>query len=159
MITGIPLRGSIRSGEARPRPGEAQDGSVFDRKPLPHFVDPLVQRIEARVQGAVVQVEDVAERREAEDPVMGLDIVQHRFDRMANEGKDTQHHVHRISPGGFDVYVESSISAAHPGKGWQRLERVRDQGRRIEALRIAGPAKLCEFLNPKRAGRAMPFVK
>src|ERR1700751_2910123 len=74
--------------------------SIFDGEPLPDLIDPLVQRIEARVQGTIMQVENIAERHDAKDPVMGLDVAQHRFDHMADEEEDTQHHVHCISPGG-----------------------------------------------------------
>src|SRR5450432_1458018 len=68
--------------------------SIFDGEPLPDFVDPLLHGIEPRMQGAVVQIEDIAKAKKAENPVMALDVRQHRLDRMADKGENAQQRVH-----------------------------------------------------------------
>src|SRR6202012_3941611 len=42
--------------------------SIFQRQALSDFVDLLLDLVEPRVHGAVVQVEDIAERDEPENP-------------------------------------------------------------------------------------------
>ncbi len=46
------------------------------------------------MQGAVVEVEDVAEGKQSENPVMAFDIGQHRLDRVADKGDNAQQRVH-----------------------------------------------------------------
>jgi hypothetical protein len=56
--------------------------SILDGRPLANSVDPLVDRIEPRMDGAIMEMEDIAQGGEAEDPVMAFDITQHRLDHM-----------------------------------------------------------------------------
>ena len=72
--------------------------SIVDGKALPDFVDPLFERIEPGVKGAVVEVEDIAEGEQSEDPMVALDVNQHLFDRMTDERNNTDQDVHRMSP-------------------------------------------------------------
>src|ERR1700761_6501512 len=84
------------------RPAATKPGngalSIFNGEPLPDLVEALLQRVEALMHGAVVQIEQIAGGEEAEDPVVALDIEQHGLDRMANESKDAPHNVHIHTP-------------------------------------------------------------
>src|SRR3954454_17766141 len=71
--------------------------SIFDGHPLADFVDALVERIEPRVNGAVVEIEDVTAGKEREDPMMMLDIAENRLDRLADECDHAPHKFHCIS--------------------------------------------------------------
>ena len=72
--------------------------SIFERETLPDFVNLLLERVKTGMHGAVMQVEQVARDQEAENPVMGLDIAQHRLDRMAYESKNAPNSVHLGTP-------------------------------------------------------------
>ena len=71
--------------------------SIFDGKPLADFVDTPVKRIEPRVNGAVVEIEDVTAGKEREYPMMMLDIAKNRLDRLPDEGDHAPHKFHCIS--------------------------------------------------------------
>ena len=72
--------------------------SILDGKAFPDFVEALFERVEASMKRAIVEIENIAEREQSEDPVMALDINQHRLDRVSDESKDTQQVVHRTLP-------------------------------------------------------------
>jgi hypothetical protein len=85
--------------------------SIFDGQPLADFVDALVERIEPRVDGAVVELEDVAAGKECEDPVMMLDITKNRLDGLADECDHAPHKFHcSFLPAGF-VFARRSSPA------------------------------------------------
>src|SRR2546430_10997100 len=70
---------------------------MCDGEPLGVFVDRPVKRIEPRVNGAVVEIEDVTACKECEDPMMMLDIAENRLDDLAHECDHTPHKFHCIS--------------------------------------------------------------
>ncbi len=81
--------------------------SVIDGKALPDFIDPLVERIEARMKTAVVEIEHVADQEQPEDPVMALHIGEYRLDHVAEPGENTQYDIHRIPPAGENERFEA----------------------------------------------------
>jgi hypothetical protein len=48
------------------------------------------------MKATVVKIENIPAGKKSEDPVVRLDIDQHRLDRVTDENKNTQHSVHRI---------------------------------------------------------------
>jgi hypothetical protein len=64
--------------------------SIFDGEPLPDFIDPFFDRVEPRMQGAIVKIENIAEGKKPKNPVMALDIRQYRLDRMADQADRAQ---------------------------------------------------------------------
>jgi hypothetical protein len=76
--------------------GQSPSLSILDRETLPDFIHALVERVEARVKATVVKIKNIAPGQKAENPVMALDVKQHRFDCVTDEDKNTQHCVHRI---------------------------------------------------------------
>jgi hypothetical protein len=72
--------------------------SILDGETLPDFVEALFERVEASMKRTVVEIEDIAKREQSEDPVMALDVDQHRLDRVTDESNDTQQDVHRALP-------------------------------------------------------------
>src|SRR5258708_2796569 len=91
LTTQLPDRCLALRGKRRSAP---QPSSIFDGEPLPDFVDPLFERVEPGMQGAVVEIEDIAKGKQSENPVVAFDISQHRFDRMADKGDNAQQRVH-----------------------------------------------------------------
>jgi hypothetical protein len=72
--------------------------SIIDGEALPDFIDPLFERIEPCMKSAVVEVEDISECKQSEDPMVALDVNQNPFDRVTDESNDTQQNVHRVFP-------------------------------------------------------------
>src|SRR3954469_17557074 len=120
--------------------------SIFDGEPLADFVNALVQCIEPRVNGAVVEIEDVSTGEEREYPMMMLDIAKNRLDRLADECDHAPHKFHCIPPGRL-CRRPPEISAPDgplPEPSMAPLLRVADRSTMAAKL-IAAAAKLCEI--------------
>src|SRR5205814_9241753 len=86
--------------------------SIFDGEPLPDFVDPLLDGVEPRMQGTVVEIEDVAEGNQSENPVMAFDIGQHSLDRTADKGDNAQQRIHDTPFPAIDLSQNGSAPPA-----------------------------------------------
>ena len=89
-------RGSDRKLSSKSRRTDGRCFSEFEGEPLSDFVDPLLERIESGVHRLVVKVENITSRQERENPVVGLDIIQHLLDRVPERSYCTRQNVHRI---------------------------------------------------------------
>src|SRR5581483_7128339 len=69
------------------------------------------------MHGTVVEIEDVAERSQSENPVMRFDIGKHRFDRMSDRRKETPHDVHNRIPSRKPFRAQPSIVGRCAGSG------------------------------------------
>jgi hypothetical protein len=72
--------------------------SIFDGETLPDFIDPLVERIEPRVQASVLKIKKIADRQKPEKPVVAFDVDDHLFDRVTDGNDDVPHGVHHVPP-------------------------------------------------------------
>jgi hypothetical protein len=80
-------------------PAEGQPRrSIFDRETFADFIDPLVEGIEARMDAAVVKIEDVSTGQESEDPVVRFHVVEDLLDRVTDGNNNVPQDFHRISP-------------------------------------------------------------
>jgi len=77
---------------------EESPPSIFDGEPLPDFIDPLVERVEARVNGSVVEVENIPAGQNSEDPVMRFHVDEHLLNRVTDKNSNVPQDVHRIPP-------------------------------------------------------------
>jgi hypothetical protein len=77
---------------------EESPPSIFDGEPLPDFIDPLVERVEARVNGPVVKVENIPAGQNSEDPVMRFHVDEHLLNRVTDRNSNLPQDVHRIPP-------------------------------------------------------------
>jgi hypothetical protein len=69
---------------------------IFEREALSDFIDPLFELIESGMHGPVVQVKNIPERGERENPVMAFDIAEHILDRVTDKSERVQQNVHRV---------------------------------------------------------------
>src|SRR5262249_43322725 len=90
----LSLRHAFLASSTPQRAVASASSSIFERQPLPDFINALLKRIEPGMQGSVVQIEDVTEGNEAENPVVGFHITQHRLDRVTDPGDNAQQRVH-----------------------------------------------------------------
>jgi hypothetical protein len=89
-----------------------------------------------------VEIENIAEREYSEDPVMALDINQHRLDRVTDESKDIQQDVHRTLP--IPTAFRSSLTERPPlrelrkaiGSSPYPLSKGRDPSRANDPVRF-----------------------
>jgi hypothetical protein len=84
------LRGEAATFAAAP--------SIFDRETLADFVDPPVERVEARMNGAVVKVKHISRREKSEDPVVRFYVDEHLLDPVAHGNNTVPQDVHRTLP-------------------------------------------------------------
>jgi hypothetical protein len=70
--------------------------SIFERQALSDFVDPLFELIESGMHGAIVEIENIAERDEPENPMVALDVVEHSLDRVTDKIDRVQHNIHGV---------------------------------------------------------------
>jgi hypothetical protein len=72
------------------------DPSIFNRKPLPDFIDPFFKRIEARVNAPIVKVKYVGRSQKSENPMVRFDVDKRLFNRVTDRNHNVPQHVHRI---------------------------------------------------------------
>jgi hypothetical protein len=70
--------------------------SIFDRETLSDFIDPLVERIEARMDGPVVKVKYISARQKSENPVVRFHVDEDLLDRVTHGNNNVPQDVHRI---------------------------------------------------------------
>jgi len=87
-----------------------RDEAAFEvHAALPHTLR-FLERVEPGVQGAVVEVKNVAERGKAENPVMAFYVSEHSLDRVTDKGDRAQQIVHRTPPlTGIDPPIANRI--------------------------------------------------
>jgi hypothetical protein len=69
---------------------------IFEREAFSDFIDPLFELIESGMHGPVVQVKNIAERGERENPVMTFDVAEHILDRVTDKSERIHQSVHRV---------------------------------------------------------------
>jgi hypothetical protein len=75
------------------RPPAAASGSIFDGEAFPDFIDAFVERIEARVNGPVVKVENIPPGEKSENPVMGFHVDEYLLNRVTDGNNNVPHDI------------------------------------------------------------------
>src|SRR4051812_7480303 len=155
--------GSPRKYDAGPQM-VSPAGSIFDGETLADFVHALVERIEARVDGAVVEIKDVATGKEREDPMMVLDIAEHRLDGLAHECGHAPHNVHVLPPGTLVSAHRLSLrrwrpNCGEPSTAPQRRVAARGSGaaKRLRAWQNSAKSAASHLTSICRSGPAHAF--
>ena len=72
--------------------------SILDGETLADFVDPPVERVEARMNGAVVKVKYISAREKSQNPVVRFHVGEHLLDPVAHGNNTVPQDVHRTPP-------------------------------------------------------------
>jgi hypothetical protein len=72
------------------------DPSIFNREPLPDFIDPFFKRIEPRVNAPIVKVKYVGRGQKSENPMVRFDVDERLLNRVTDKNYNVPQHVHRI---------------------------------------------------------------
>jgi hypothetical protein len=81
----------------------ARAPSIFDGEAFPDFIDALVERIEARVNGPVVKVENIPSGQKSENPVMGFHVDEYLFNRVTDGNNNVPHDVPQFRKKRFPI--------------------------------------------------------
>jgi hypothetical protein len=77
---------------------EQPERSILDRETLADFIDALVERVEARVNGPVMKIKYIAARQKSENPVVRLHVDEHLLDPVTHGNNHIPQDVHRTPP-------------------------------------------------------------
>jgi hypothetical protein len=72
--------------------------SIFDGETLPDFIDPFLERVQARVKASIVKVKYIAAGQEPENPMVSFDVDEHLLDRVTDKNQNVPQNIHRIPP-------------------------------------------------------------
>jgi hypothetical protein len=77
---------------------EQPERSILDCETLANFIDTLVERVEARVNGPIVKIKYIAAREKSENPVVRLHVDEHLLDSVTHGNNHLPQDVHRTPP-------------------------------------------------------------
>src|SRR5580704_17625108 len=88
----------------------ARAPSIFDGEAFADFIDAFVKRIEARVHGPVVKVENIPPGQKSENPVMGFHVDEYLLNRVTDGNNNVPHDVPHSEKRDFRFWIPDFLA-------------------------------------------------